>query len=274
MEDSKKRNRKISDASSSSDTASITSSSTSSNSSVDEQSPGRKPRRRCRNRTQTKKKQAQARTQLAAQVTAEEQSLYIAMDCEMVGVGVNGHKSALARVTLVDWNGRIVYDSYIQPQCTVTDYRTFVSGIKEEDLKDAGSFETCRAEVLELLDGKVLIGHALKNDLNALNISHPWSQIRDTGKYEPFMKVRFDDGVLWPRKLKDLVSEELQREIQLPGQSHSPFEDAVAALDLYKSARAKWEKVMDYKISKTLQIERKQKKLVERHYQQPATTTA
>lgn len=181
----------------------------------------------------------------------------------MVGVGPNGHKSTLARVTLVDWNGHIVYDAYIQPQCIVTDYRTFVSGIKEDDLKDAGTFEICRAEVLELLKGKVLIGHALKNDLNALNICHPWAQTRDTGKYEPFMKMRFDDGVFWPRKLKELVSEKLHREIQMPGQAHSPVEDAVAAFDLYKSERAKWEKVMDYKISKTRQIERKQQKLVE-----------
>jgi RNA exonuclease 4 len=185
------------------------------------------------------------------------------MDCEMVGVGVNGQKSALARVTLVDWNGHILYDAYIQPQCIVTDYRTFVSGITEKDLKDAGSFENCRAEVLELLEGRVLIGHALKNDLNALNISHPWSQTRDTGKYEPFMKMRFDDGVFWPRKLKELVSEKLHREIQMPGQAHSPFEDAVAAFDLYKSERAKWERVMDYKISKTRQIERNQQKIVE-----------
>jgi RNA exonuclease 4 len=266
--DSKKRIRKnsaspiSSDISSCSDTAS-TSSSFSSNSSVDEQSLGGKPRRRCRNRTQAKKKQAAVRTQIAAQLSAEEEARHIAMDCEMVGVGPNGHKSALARVTLVDWNGHIVYDAYIQPQCTVTDYRTFVSGIKEEDLKHAGSFESCRAEVLELLEGKVLIGHALKNDLNALNISHPWSQTRDTGKYEPFMKMRFDDGVFWPRKLKELVSEKLHREIQMPGQAHSPIEDAVAAFDLYKSERAKWEKVMDYKISKTRQIERKQQKLVE-----------
>jgi RNA exonuclease 4 len=229
----------------------------SSNSSVDEheRSPVRKPRRRTRT---ARKKKALARNE----PTDEEQAQYIAMDCEMVGVGPNGYRSALARVTLVDWNGHIIYDAYIQQDSPVTDYRTFVSGIKEEHLKDARSFETCRAEVSELLEGKVLIGHALKNDLNALCIRHPWSHTRDTGKYEPFMKIRFD-GALWPRKLKELVSEHVHREIQMPGQAHSPVEDAVAALDLYKSARAAWEKVMDYKISKTRQIERKQKKLAE-----------
>jgi DNA polymerase III epsilon subunit-like protein len=177
------------------------------------------------------------------------------MDCEMVGSGKYGQTSVLARVTLVDWNGRIIYDAYISPEVPVTDYRTFVSGITEDNLKGAGSFDTCRAEVLELLQGKVLVGHALKNDLYALDIRHPWSQTRDTGKYEPFMKTRYDNDVLWPRKLKELVSEKLHRDIQTAGVAHCPIEDAVAALDLYKSVRAKWEKVMDYKISKTRQIE-------------------
>merc|ERR1711959_812062 len=61
--------------------------------------------------------------------------------------------------------------------------------------------------------------------------------------------------ILWPRKLKDLVYEKLdQRRIQRYGEPHSSYEDAVAAMDLYKKVRTKWEKVMEYKISKTEQI--------------------
>merc|ERR1712048_1444702 len=77
--------------------------------------------------------------------------------------------------------------------------------------------ETCRKTVSEFLRGKILVGHALKNDLHALGVDHPWYDTRDTAKYEPFMKVRFDDGILWPRKLKDLVDEKLQYGIQVPG---------------------------------------------------------
>jgi RNA exonuclease 4 len=184
---------------------------------------------------------------------------YIAMDCEMVGVGEGGRRSMLARVTLVNWNGEIVYDEFVKPTEEVTDYRTFVSGVTAESLDEASlDIQTVRRQVIQLLESKILVGHALKNDLHALNIHHLWQNTRDTAKYQPFQKVRFDDGILWPRKLKDLCLEHLGLDIQRPGQPHSSYQDAVAALALYKMVRPKWEKVMQYKIQKTAEIEAQQ----------------
>merc|ERR1712176_249012 len=117
-----------------------------------------------------------------------------------------------------------------------------------------GDLPTCRARVSELLRGKILVGHGLKNDLRALDITHPWYNLRDTAKYEPFMKTRFRDGVLWPRALKDLTKEKLGRDIQVCGKAHCPYEDAFAALSLYRLVRPKWEKAMSYKFKKTRQI--------------------
>jgi len=182
----------------------------------------------------------------------------LALDCEMVGVGCGGFQSALARVTLVNWNGETVYDEYVQPTEPVTDYRTFVSGITADVLEHAMDLQTCRRQVQALLRDKILVGHALKNDLHALQIQHPWQQTRDTAKYEPFMKVRdgSNDGILWPRRLRELCHEKLHWEIQTG--AHSPAEDAVAALRLYQLVRPKWEKVMAYKIQKTAEMERRQ----------------
>jgi len=189
------------------------------------------------------------------EVTFEEQSRYLALDCEMVGVGYAGKKSSVARVTLVDWDGRIVWDEFVRQEQEVTDYRTFVSGITPLDVEDAIlTFDECRQRVQEMITDKILVGHALKNDLRALSLSHPWMATRDTAKYEPFMQTRFDDNILWPRKLKDLASEKLGRKIQREGEPHSAYEDAAAAMDLYRTVRRKWEKVMDYKINKTNQI--------------------
>jgi RNA exonuclease 4 len=126
----------------------------------------------------------------------------------IAGGGRNGNKSLVARVTLVDWNGNVVMDEFVKQSQEVTDYRTFVSGITVADLENAElTLMECQTRVEELLDGKVLVGHALKNDLKALGITHLWFMTRDTAKYEPFMQVPFNDGVLWPRKLKDLLSE-------------------------------------------------------------------
>lgn len=212
------------------------------------------PRKTKRSKTRRRPRRGANKSTLSEQ----EQAQYLALDCEMVGVGEYGQFSALARVTIVDYQHEIVYDEFVRPHMPVTDYRTFVSGITADDLVGAKTLKECREEVAAILDGKILIGHALKNDLQALGLRHPWQQTRDTAKYEPFMKVRFEDGVLWPRKLRDLAQQHLQRDIQAPGQAHSAYEDAVAALDLYKSVRSRWEKVMDYKINKTREIEAQQ----------------
>ena len=178
----------------------------------------------------------------------------------MVGVGWAGRQSALARVSLVDWHGNVVLDEYVKPDEEVTDYRTYVSGITPQHLQDAThTVATIRPIVADLLRDRVLVGHALKNDLHILQLHHPWYDIRDTAKYEPFMQVRFDDGVLWPRKLRDLIA---ARQIDIKGSDGQSFQqgqhcsvlDAIAALKLYQTVRIKWEKVMEYKKSKTLQI--------------------
>lgn len=212
-------------------------------------------RRRKRTRGTQKKQTLQPPVETPLDPEEQEQEQFVAMDCEMVGVGAGGFQSAIARVTIINWNGQVLLDEFIQPDREVVDYRTFVSGVQQSDLENAMDMDTCRTKVTEILDGKILIGHALKNDLNALGIQHPWQTTRDTAKYEPFMKVRFDDGILWPRKLRELCQEKLDREIQTPGRPHSAYEDAIAALDLYKKVRSKWEKVMEYKISRTHEIE-------------------
>ncbi|VEU34052.1 unnamed protein product [Pseudo-nitzschia multistriata] len=216
-----------------------------------------KQRRRNNQKNKSKKQQKQNKNNNADhEVSPEEQSRYLAMDCEMVGVGFGGKRSSVARVTLVDWDGRIVYDEFVRQEEEVTDYRTFVSGITPLDVEDATlTLEECRLEVQSMIADKILVGHALKNDMRALGLTHHWMATRDTAKYEPFMQTRFEDNILWPRKLKELALEKLERKIQRDGEPHSAYEDAAAAMDLYRLVRRKWEKVMDYKIKKTREIE-------------------
>lgn len=57
------------------------------------------------------------------------------MDCEMVGVGPGGEESMLARVSIVNYFGKCVYDKYVKPTEKVTDYRTAVSGIRPGDIE-------------------------------------------------------------------------------------------------------------------------------------------
>ncbi|KAJ1533275.1 3'-5' exonuclease, partial [Nowakowskiella sp. JEL0078] len=61
---------------------------------------------------------------------------YVALDCEMVGVGPGGFQSVLARVSIVNMYGHVLLDRYVKPLEQVVDYRTAVSGITPGNLKD------------------------------------------------------------------------------------------------------------------------------------------
>ena len=52
----------------------------------------------------------------------------------MVGVGPNGSESSLARVSLVNYHGAVILDEFVRQRERVTDYRTFVSGVRETDM--------------------------------------------------------------------------------------------------------------------------------------------
>ena len=125
-----------------------------------------------------------------------EHSRYIALDCEMVGVGSSGLRSLLARVCVVDLFGQILLDVHVRPTEPVTDYRTFVSGVRYGDLTEergAADADVVRERVRKLIEGKVLVGHALENDLAALGLDHPQGDVRDTARYEPYMAVVCQD---------------------------------------------------------------------------------
>ena len=154
---------------------------------------------------------------------------YIAVDCEMVGVGLDpDNDSALARVSIVNYHGNQLYDSFVLPKEPVTDYRTFVSGITAELLRTARTLEVVQADVAKLLDGRILIGHSVRNDLDALLLGHPKRDIRDTSRYLGFRQYSAGRTP----GLKKLAKEILGVDIQ--GGQHSSIEDARAAMLLFR----------------------------------------
>ncbi|KYQ54927.1 RNA exonuclease 4 [Trachymyrmex zeteki] len=158
----------------------------------------------------------------------------LAMDCEMVGIG-DGTESIIARVSIVNKYGDCIYDKYVKPREKVVDYRTAISGVRPEHLRDGESFNIVQKEVADILKGRILVGHALKHDLNVLYLSHPRRYWRDTSRYKPFRQVSKGNTP----SLKKLAYELLGREIQVG--EHSSVEDAKAAMQLYMLYKNKWE---------------------------------
>lgn len=86
----------------------------------------------------------------------------VAIDCEMVGVGPDGEDSILARVSLVNHFGKCIYDKYVKPTEKVTDYRTAVSGIRPEDIKDGASQKQPEKTQRRWITGKEMFNLVLK----------------------------------------------------------------------------------------------------------------
>lgn len=157
---------------------------------------------------------------------------YVAIDCEMVGVGPGGHESALARISAVDFHGRQIYDSYVKPVERVTNWRTAVSGISQKEMRFAREFSEVQKEVNDIIKDRILIGHDIKHDLEALKLSHSPRNIRDTAKYPAFKKY----GHGRKPALKVLAREILGFEIQ--NGPHSSTEDARATMLLFRKHKS------------------------------------
>ncbi|THH13375.1 hypothetical protein EW146_g6828 [Bondarzewia mesenterica] len=161
---------------------------------------------------------------------------YLALDCEMVGVGPGGVESSLARVSIVDYHGVVMLDEFVRQRERVTDWRTAFSGVRERDMIDAKSFEEIQTRVADLLKDRILVGHALHNDTKALLLSHPRALQRDT------QHLAHKNGQSRGARpaLRNLVRDMFAVHIQ--GGEHSSVTDARATMAVFRLHRKQWER--------------------------------
>ncbi|KAI0050656.1 hypothetical protein FA95DRAFT_1513560 [Auriscalpium vulgare] len=149
----------------------------------------------------------------------------------------------VARVSVTDYEGTVVFDSFVRPTCVhpVSDYRTPETGLQPAHLAAAPPFAQVQAHVCALLRGKIAVGHALWDFLAATGLRHATRATRDVAAYVPFRR-RLRCGRQLP-PLPVLVNRLMGRNIAL-GHEH-PLENARAALDLFRSVEQTWEASID-----------------------------
>ncbi|BHF73955.1 3'-5' exonuclease [Sparganum proliferum] len=140
-------------------------------------------------------------------------------------------KSVAARVSIVDSSGMIVIDEYCQPPHKVHSYNTEYSGITPDHLIGKMTYSELRSIVSGLIENKLVVGHDLKNDFQALDIKHP-------------AELRFDTAQ--NRTLRKLAHLPINKKPSLAGLTyrltgkfiqrgaHDSVEDARAAMALYE----------------------------------------
>ncbi|XP_077972095.1 uncharacterized protein LOC120338895 [Styela clava] len=147
------------------------------------------------------------------------------LDCEM-SYTVNGLE--LIRVSVLDTNCELIYDTLVKPSGRVLDYNTRWSGITEDNMTNVKTtIRDVQAVFLSKFSADtILMGHSLESDLIALRIIH--ETVIDTSVVFPHKR-----GFPYKRALRTLCSEFLGLVIQnMAGEGHDSTEDASACMKL------------------------------------------
>lgn len=153
----------------------------------------------------------------------------LGIDCEMCKTSDTVFE--LTRISIVDWDNRVILDELVKPPRPITDYLTQYSGITKEKLDPVSTtLQDIQRKLLEIVTKRtIIVGHSLNSDFNALKFTHPY--IIDTSIIFPHPR-----GPPLRSALKYLTQKYLNREIQAKTGSsgHDSIEDARAVLDLVK----------------------------------------
>ncbi|KAL8824632.1 MAG: hypothetical protein Q9191_004919 [Dirinaria sp. TL-2023a] len=162
----------------------------------------------------------------------------LAIDCEMCTV--EGGEAALTRISIVNWDRKVVMDELVKPSTPIIDYLTPYSGITKDKLASTTTtLNDIQQRLLTLIKPQtILVGQSLNSDLDALKLTHPF--IIDTAILYPHPR-----GPPLKSSLKWLSKRYLNREIQKGHGStgHNSIEDARVCIDL---VRLKCEKGPDW----------------------------
>lgn len=146
------------------------------------------------------------------------------MDCEFVKSPKG--KDLLARVSLINFKGEVIYDTVVNPEEPIADYITHITGLTKESFVDAPSYSEVNQYVINMIRGTVIVGHTLLCDLEKFTSMDEVVSYIDVSEFTDYTKDGFRKS-----KLKDLSSHHLNAKIQEG--VHSSIIDARAAMALY-----------------------------------------
>lgn len=106
---------------------------------------------------------------------------YVCMDVETTGL--NRSKDKITQISLIQVQNDTVinsYLSYVNPGMHIPEVVTNLTGINDETVKDAPSFEQIKEKVSDFIGNRIIVGHNVDFDIEFLEnaLGHPVSNKR------------------------------------------------------------------------------------------------
>lgn len=148
-----------------------------------------------------------------------------ALDCEMCLTAIGDNE--LTRISIVDEQHNVIYDTLVKPYNRIVNYLTRFSGITPKMMRDVTKrLDHVQEDLRQLLpDDAILIGQGLNNDMHAMKMMHPY--IIDTSVIFNITGERSRKT-----KLAVLSNQFLEERIQENSAGHCSSEDSLACMKL------------------------------------------
>ncbi|KAJ1547115.1 3'-5' exonuclease [Cladochytrium tenue] len=185
----------------------------------------------------------------ATPATAPPLARLVAVDCEMVTVRRSTkvgddqaalYTDALARVSVVAFDGSIILDTFTKPKDPIVDYRSQWSGVYPIHMETAPPVSEVLAVVKELLQDCVVVGQSVDHDLEMVDVNPTEVVLRDTAfffkQYHPWGHIP---------SLKRLATWNLGIDIQGGTFGHDSVVDSRVSMLLYLQIRDTWETILN-----------------------------
>lgn len=153
-------------------------------------------------------------------------SKWISIDVEKVPTQYGAEPSQIA---IVDYDNNILYETYVKPRGFPKSAIVRRGIDRKSDVSKP--YDIVKGEIIEIMKDKIIIGHDLQNEFLAFELDESKYKVIDTAKLPIFSTI-----ILKPRKLKDLVKEGMDRDIQIG--KHNAKEDAIATMDIVKKYKS------------------------------------
>lgn len=144
---------------------------------------------------------------------------------QIVSLDVEYYPKNPTQVAIVAEDGKVLFNQYFKVPESIT-----MSHKKKKHLQGKRLFDypMWKPTIESILKNKIVVGHGIKLDFDALGINMQDYEVIDTSDIREYMKT-----VYLKRSLKNLAQNFLNKKIQ-PYSNHNALEDARATLELIK----------------------------------------